>query len=221
MPKVIKSIRKATEKKALVALDSDEELLLPLDLIFQYQLRKDDIIDDDVYEQLHTEAVKYKIQESALRFLSLRMHSSFELYQKLVKKKFEKHLISDVLKTLKENGLLNDKNFAERFCVEAFFHRKIGKNKIRMLLKQRGVAPDIIEESIQGIQDAETDTSSPLEMLAHKKLKQLRGRNIEGRELANKLTAFLIQRGYSFTEVRAMIQKLLSSSETNDEQMEN
>jgi regulatory protein len=149
------------------------------------------------------------------------MHSSFELYQKLTKKKFEKHLVHEVLQTLKENRLLNDKEFAERFCVESFYHKKIGKNKIRMLLKQRGIALPLIEEGLQKIDQADSETGSPLEAVARKKLKQLRGRNIDGRELANKLTAFLMQRGYSFTEVRAVIQKILSSDESIDEQMEN
>lgn len=218
MPKKIIALRKATEKKVSVVFEDDETLLLPLDLVFEFQLRKEDIISDEVFEVLLTEAVKYKIQESALRFLSLRMHSSFELYQKLLKKKFEKHLIRQVLQTLEENRLLNDKNFAERFCVEAFYHKKIGRNKIRMLLKQRGVAAPFIEEGLKQLDQAdESEDESPIELIAQKKLKQLRGRNLDEKKLSLKLTAFLVQRGYSFTEVRAVIKKILSSDEPIDE----
>ncbi len=220
MPHEILSLRKATEKKVAVAFP-DETLMLPLEIVFQFQLRKNDILSDEVFEQLLTEARKFKVQESALRYISIRMHSSFELFQKLLKKKFEKPLINEVLKTLRENGLLNDKDFAERFSVDAFYHRRFGKNKIRLFLKGRGVAPAIIEEALRKIEDAGELVDSPLEEIARKKLKQLRGRKIEGTELSKKLTAFLLQRGYQFMEIRNVVRKILTSDELNDEQMEN
>ncbi|OGE76191.1 MAG: hypothetical protein A3C85_02130 [Candidatus Doudnabacteria bacterium RIFCSPHIGHO2_02_FULL_48_21] len=56
-----------------------------------------------------------KVYEKAIRFLSMRLHTTGELHQKLRRKGFDDEVIIPVLKRLEELDFLNDQRFAEIF----------------------------------------------------------------------------------------------------------
>ena len=206
------SIRKATETKVTVAF-SDEKLLLSLDIVYRFQLRSGDILSEEVYDELLSESNKHRVYEAALRFIERRMHSRFELYRKLLKKKFEKSLINEMLLKLEAESLINDKMFAEKYSADAFYHKRFGKNKIRVLLRQRGIDSKITDAAIDLLHVDETDEEPPLLIAAKKKLKQLQSRNIPEQESSKKLIAYLLQRGYSFYEIKEVTKKLNATVE--------
>jgi len=86
-----------------------------------------------------------KIYASAIRMLTGREHSCFELVEKLKKKGHGSDDIDDVVAQLLKDKYLNDARFAEMF-IRSKSKRGIGPIKIQMELQQRSVDSSLIDE---------------------------------------------------------------------------
>jgi regulatory protein len=92
--------------------------------------------------------VKKTASEQAVSYLARREHSALELSRKLKKSGFDEFEIEDSLAKLQQAGLQSDRRYAESF-VNSRINRGYGSVRIRMELKERGVASDIITDSLQ------------------------------------------------------------------------
>jgi regulatory protein len=92
--------------------------------------------------------VKKTASEQAVSSLARRDHSALELSRKLKKSGFDEFEIEDSLAKLQQAGLQSDRRYAESF-VNSRINRGYGSVRIRMELKERGVASDIITDSLQ------------------------------------------------------------------------
>jgi regulatory protein len=92
--------------------------------------------------------VKKTASEQAVSYLARRDPSALELSRKLKKSGFDEFEIEDSLAKLQQAGLQSDRRYAESF-VNSRINRGYGSVRIRMELKERGVASDIITDSLQ------------------------------------------------------------------------
>ncbi len=108
------------------------------------------------------------LRERAMDYLARREHSRLELQRKLQLKGFALEAIESTLTALETENLLSDQRFAEQFV-----HRRqamgYGPRRVVEELKQRGVAAQLIEESVW--QDTEGWKQS-LQYILQKKFKQ-------------------------------------------------
>ena len=131
------SILSVGEETAKVTLSDGSVLLVPKKLIYDRALRKNDPVDEVTIDELITESETAKIVTAALRILARRMHSRGELFQKLMAKKLDKNFIQAALNRLIESGMIDDRQFAEQYTAEMFFHKKQGKRKIEYALLKK------------------------------------------------------------------------------------
>ncbi len=134
-----------------------------------------------------------KLEESALRILSIRDHSERELFQKLKKRGFEVERIVSLIERLKETGVLDDRRFAISY---ARWRRKklYGNRKIYAELLNKGVDRELALEAIESVSE-EMGEAEAARTLARKK--GTRG---------EKLFRFLVQRGFSMEVAREVAQ---------------
>lgn len=86
------------------------------------------------------------LRERALRLLTRREHSRFELARKLGQAGFAQHEIDALLDDFEEKNWLSDRRFAESYVAD---HRaRAGSVKLAYDLRQRGVPDSIIEASL-------------------------------------------------------------------------
>jgi len=86
--------------------------------------------------------------EQAIGLLARREHSATELQQKLQQAGHETDKIHAALEKLQQSGLQNDQRFAEAF-IRSRLLRGYGELRIRQELKQKGVADELANLSIQ------------------------------------------------------------------------
>ncbi len=92
----------------------------------------------------------------ALYALAPRAKSRAELHTQLLKRGVAAEISSSVLDSLELQGLLNDLEFAQLWTQSRRRQKKLSSSVITQELRGKGVAPDIIEEVMQGLdQDAE------------------------------------------------------------------
>jgi len=92
--------------------------------------------------------VSKSASEQAVSYLARREHSALELNRKLAKAGFDELEIEQSLAELQQAGLQSDERFAESF-VNSRINRGYGSIRIRMELQERGVASDIITDSLR------------------------------------------------------------------------
>ena len=95
------------------------------------------------------------LRERALRLLARRDYSRFELTRKLAAHGTSEE-IDSLATQLEQSGLLSDARFAESFV--AARGARLGALKLRHELKNRGIAPELIEA--HAARDAESELES-------------------------------------------------------------
>lgn len=87
------------------------------------------------------------VYQTAIRMLTRRDHSAYEVFEKLTRKNFPEEDINKVIQLLTNENLVSDKRFSKaytRMRVEKGF----GPMKIRLELRERGVARELIDHEI-------------------------------------------------------------------------
>jgi regulatory protein len=205
--KIERVIRK-DEKNVSVYFDNDNKLILSEDVFYQSGLRKGDEVSDDHFSFFVEQNIIYHIKQKALSFLSPRFHSERELLIKLKSKSYDERLIKIVLSDLKEKGFIDDHVFASHFVEEKLNKKRWGKNKIKVALFSKGISGPIIDEILSGTKDHDSELELALE-LAEKKIIQLKKRNTDPKKYQQKITSFLISRGFDFDTCREVCEKIL------------
>jgi regulatory protein len=131
--------------------------------------------------------------QRALRRLARRDHSENELRQALLRLGHPEEEVEGAVRRLRAERYLDDAAFAARFARSRMADRGLGRHRVRLGLRERGVAPAIAE---QGLQEALTEVSEAgaLDALARRYWRQ-RGREEPQRRVRG-LWLFLVRRGF-------------------------
>jgi len=87
----------------------------------------------------------------AVKLLAGRAHSTGELREKLRRRAEQATAVDVVLARLKENGYLDDQKFAENFASARLANDKFGKARVARDLRQRRVAPSLVERTVRKV----------------------------------------------------------------------
>ena len=133
-----------------------------------------------------------KIWESALKFIQARMMSRFDLEKKL-KKKYpdEGGYISQILDEMERVELINDKRYTEQL-VNHLIQRPIGRLKIKLETRKRGLDEELVEGILLNINYNEEEACKKAVEEKQKTLKET-----DPRKRKHKLMNFLRNRGFT------------------------
>ncbi len=160
-----------------------------------------------------------KYLENAIRFLSYRPRSEKEVRDNLLKKKASSEIIEQVIRWLKEQRFLNDEEFARWWVEQRTSFKPKGARIIKLELKQKGIAQDIIEAAFS---HAETEEQVHLGMakdaivrneldvakeIVKKKLHKYK--HLPKFEIYQKLGSHLARRGFDWDSIKSSIDDVL------------
>ena len=151
---------------------------------------------------------------AAVDILARRLVSRHELRTKLAAKKlFPPREIDAAIVTLTKMGALHDDYLASDVA-RSYRSRGYGPARIRMALKKRGIAPELIEQAIEGADDAfsfstpgdddggcdarDEDAENAFTALKKKTSQLLREPDVRKRKA--KAVRFLVGRGFSYED---------------------
>lgn len=184
------------------------------DLIVDYRLIKDKIIDQSLLEKLLFEAEVGKLMERMYGLFNIRRRSEKEIRDYFRKKNFElraknKELISDLMveqliKKLYQKKLLNDKEFAKAWIISR--SKKKGMKAVISELYNKGISKEIIEEAVSS-QSSGVRQELVADELLSKRWPRLQ--NLSPLERKKKAYEFLLRRGFEYEIVRVAVEKQL------------
>ena len=92
-----------------------------------------------------------KALRTAIRYLVYRDRSQHEIICYLKKKKFSTNTVIQTLAFLEENGYVDDQRFALKFGESRIEKKKMGKLRLEMELKIKGIESKIIKKAVNSL----------------------------------------------------------------------
>lgn len=209
---IVERVAKKDDNTVVIYLDNNEKLFLSYEVLLKNGLKKGSEISEDRFSLLVVQNRKYHIRQKAITFLAKRIHSKRELENKLRKKNYEIELIKAVLDKLEEKGLIDDNAFANQFTEEKLNRKKWGLQKIKSELLKKGVSPDIVNKVLKSFADSESQLESAIDV-AKKKLNLISKKESDKKKIKQKLSAFLLSRGFDYEISRDAVNKLIIKEE--------
>lgn len=148
--------------------------------------------------------------ERALNYLSYRPRSEAEVRRNLREKDVEELAIDTVVRRLTGAGLLDDREFARYWVRNRARFNPRGLRGLRYELRRKGVAHDVIDDSLDGFDVQE----------AARKVADAGARRFsqEGPpDFRRKLQAYMARRGFSYAVIRPLIEEKLEEREQRAE----
>lgn len=206
----IERVVKKDDANVVIYFNNQEKLFLSYEVFLQNHLKKDMEISEDGFSFLINENQKYFIKKKAFDLLGRRLHSYNELKMKLMRKKYDKILIGEVLDQLKEKGFVDDYQFGKQYAEEKIRIKSWGRNKLKAELIKKGIPPAVIDKILDEENLSPTENAAAL---AEKKLKILLKRNYEKHELSSKLYTFLYSKGYDYDTIKEVVSRLVNEED--------
>lgn len=116
---------------------------------------------------------------------------------------------ASVLDRLVEVGLIDDRDFAERWVAERHRYKGLSPTVLRMELRRKGVAEDLISEALTQI-SGEDEVAAARE-LAQRRVERMR--SLDSQTQRRRLGGYLQRKGYSYAIVSTVLSEVIVDSE--------
>ena len=128
--------------------------------------------------------------ERALKSISVRERTEREVKDFLTRRGYEREVIGDVVRALREEGLVDDAGYARRFAEDKRLIDQWGTDRIARDLARRGIAADLVESALAGI-TSQDELGTAVELLDRRFPMPF-----EGDRERDKAWRMLVRRGY-------------------------
>ncbi len=185
-----------TEKKSLTAVFVDGELWDRLDseILTQNSIKVGMPVDENFLTELKFESDYKRAKDRALYLISFRDYSEKELKDK-IKKDYGEAAAEKAVTRMRDLGLANDLDFAQKYARELLFNRHFSKRRAEFELLQKGIDKDMVCDILS---ELEYDALEQIGLLVDKKYRLA----YSDEKVKKRAVAFLQRHGYSWDDIK-------------------
>lgn len=136
----------------------------------------------------------------ALHFLKYRPRSCFEIERKLKQKKFNSDEINKTIRVLKQEGLLNDIEFAKMWIRDRNQLRPSGQKLLFLELRKLGIDSEIAQNALNQEDLSELEKASK----AFERKKKIYAK-LSPDDFEKKMIGFLSRRGFNWEAISEVL----------------
>ncbi len=201
---IITKIERQKHARHRVSIFIDNEFAFGLndEVVYRFNLAKGEAQNEDTIKQIREYDDFLEAKNSALRFLSRRKHSAFELKQKLMKNKFNSGVIDQMIDHLKSINLLDDLEFAKAFVRDRLNFKPSGRRSLMNELKKRGIAE---QTALQVLNENLSDNNEEQSARAIAEKYLLRLKRFDADTQKRRLFGYLMRKGYASSMINSII----------------
>lgn len=175
-----------------------ESILVDENLYIEKEITEEDL--DRI--RILTETLELKVK--LINLISRRPRSEKEIYRYLLKQKIKDN--EGIIEMLKNEGYVDDEKFADWWIDQRVAFKNKSINEIRSELLGKGVSSDIIENAIEEANITDSEISS-IKLLAERKVKLLKHNNLTTEQMNEKVTQFLLRKGFRWERIQKALEK--------------
>ena len=150
---------------------------------------------------LQTEDQVEQAFQRALHYLSFRVRSEKEIRLNLQKHQIPENIIDPVLNRLRERSLVDDRDFAQQWIDNRNRFHPRGKRALSSELHQKGIPIQIIEETLNDLDETELAYK-----FARKKVDKLK--TLDKSNFQKKMYGYLSRRGFDYGLSKEVVRDL-------------
>lgn len=175
--------------------------------LYSLKLKENDEIDGRRLAEIKNTVLFEDAKAYAARLLSARSYTERDIRRKLLDRTGSRSVTDKTVSFLAEYKLIDDLDFARRYASDCLHLKKLGRQKIKMKLMEKGIAHETAEQVISELNCGEQEAEN-LESLMIKKL----AGNFEFKNLM-KAKRYFVSKGYHFDDIDNTLKKLKAESE--------
>ncbi len=194
-----------------VKLYLNDELYVEIDysLVKNLELYIGRTVSKQMLEIIEQNSKLSSAKNDAIRFLSYRPRSKWEIERKLHDKKYKLNIIENTINWLEEKNLINDRDFAIQWIRYQVSKKPAGKLKLRNELNKKRIDRKIIDSAIDSFFEQDEGELTLANQLIRKKLFSLQSKNIQLNP--SKIINLLKRQGFSNAVIRRIYEEYLDS----------
>lgn len=178
----------------------DGEFVMGLAMALASELQIGSSWDEALQNELMARDAREKAKQQAIRFLSLRPRSAFEIRQNLKRKEVPDVVIQDVLEELISRGYVDDLAFAQFWIEQRETFKPRGARAIRYELRQKGVEGSVIDHALRDLDElANARAAAASQAARYEKLPK------DG--FRRKFGAYLQRRGFNYAVIKQVLEE--------------
>ena len=177
---------KRNKDRVNIYIDEEYAFSVDMEIVYKEGLKVKDSVDYDKLKKVIEEDNYIKCKNAAIRIIERSYKSEKEIKDKLLKKEFDNKTVNSTLS----------------------FLRSQGEKKIKYSLMQKGISEELIYRELDKISN--DDLEDTAYNLALKKYGILRNKENDKYKLYQKLTRYLIGRGYGYDLVSRVVKKIIN-----------
>lgn len=206
MPKVTKiEVQKNNKERVNIYVDNKYAFAAFIDTIINEGIVKGLELNSEIINKINCEERIKKCKNDAIKTVEKSYKTEKEVIDKLKSKEYTEKEINYAINFLKEYKFIDDMSYAKSYIKSKT--NNSGKNKIRYALKRKGISDEIINETLNSINENE-ELESAMEV-GYKKYTSIIKRESDKYKIKNKLCAFLAGRGYDFQTAIKAVNKIM------------
>ncbi len=194
----ITAIRRRGRNRREVTTSDGEAFTLQTSTLEQAGLREGEPLDHARRSQLEREDERATAHTAALRLLSYRPRSEWEIRERLHSRGMASEVVDDEVERLQQAGLLDDQRFAHAWVEERQTNAPRGQRLLRSELRARGVDTATTDAAISSIDDRTAALA-----VARRWAPRLAG--LAYAQFSSRLSGYLQRRGFGYEEVAAAV----------------
>ncbi|RME76870.1 MAG: hypothetical protein D6784_04935 [Chloroflexi bacterium] len=167
-------------------------------------------LSDEEIDRLQQADLYQKAYHQALRYLGIRARSQAEMEQYLTGKDYPPAVVAATLARLQREGYLNDADFAGAWVDSRGRLKPKGKRALQYELKQKGIANELIESALAGLDEENLAWAAVESRLS-------RWKNLDDDRLKQKVWGFLARRGFDYEIARLTYEKVRAVLSNQDD----
>ena len=195
------------KRRYLITFNSDYSVEVSEDILVKFRLNPGKKLDDNLLEEIISEEEQGKANAYALRLLSYRERSEYEITQKMKEKGYANSIVENTMNFLKQNQYVDDKQFAAAFVENRLNKKNRGRTLIKQELYSKGVSKEIIQKTVDEYMDPDQEYAMAME-ISEKKLKTT-FKDHNKKEKYQKLGLFLQRKGFNYEIISKILNKLV------------
>ena len=178
------------------------------EILAKYKLKTEQEIEKEELDEIKKENDEKLAFDMALSYLEKYNVSTKGLKDYLKKKGLDKNAIESACEKLEDYGYLDDKVFAKNYF-DSLSGSK-GKRAIGRKLKEKGVASEVVEELLSGVDDESEEEHA---LAVAKKFAKNRENTLKNKQ---KCLAHLIYKGYDYSVAMSVTNQIFTKENDND-----
>lgn len=193
---IVTNIESITKTKCRVYIDEEFAFVLYKGELRQYQIHTGEEISEETITRIKNEVLIKRAKLRSMHLLNAMPRTEHQLREKLVQNEYPADVIDAAVAYVKSFGYINDEAYIRNFIISKRGSKS--KREIVMLLGQKGLRGECVDNIIEEMYAEESELSTIKEIMRKKRWNPS---EMEEKE-KQKMFGYLMRKGFSYEEIR-------------------